>query len=907
MSGTDNQDFNLKGSILGAPLSTAAQPQVFPDTFEDSDNEDQQSHGLTLLPTAVDSDDDEEGEEQLNSINESLDALLLRKNTSEFGEFANGLVVNDPETGEPTLQTTKTEVDAVEEGRQVANLVKYNDINRKYRDRAAMAVLDSTVMFSGEERVDAYQRAIEQKEKYEEEVSKGKRQKYQHDRVQAEAEEQLPNPIATASTSTTSKRTYQPRASEYELPPEHGEYMSSRTSKGKRLYFTVRSEEDLDEQMERLAKTRDKDRMGSSQINRVVADIECELDTEAALRDSRGGGEQERVLTDTGKLWVDKYRARGFLDLVSDERTNRAVLLWLKEWEYCVFGKPSTSQSDDKWKRPWRRILMLSGPPGLGKTTLAHVAAQHAGYSVVEINASDDRTASRVRDRVLGVTQTQGVGADGRPQLLIIDEIDGISNVGSGAGQGDFVSMLVRLALSTGAKSKPLLRPIICICNNVYAPALRPLRQISQCFHVSPPAPTKLSRRLQDVCVAENVDVDLWHLVDLAKHSEGDIRACLNSLQLSKRAQDKNTSGRKDVQRSLFAIWAMIFTKPHQNPALPGAKRDSAGRNRIATGEMEKAYAQMILDSVRGSGEHERIMQGCFENYLKMEFRDLTHTKVSDLCADWLVFSDLVDSKCRRVPVQAETIGGYMDYALLAVHRTCSTPIGLGRGDFEYPHAEYECYQARMAATNIMQELISNCRCPRTRSQISPTILSLGVLDQLLYILSPTLVTSNRHLLKGAERDRMYRLLEVMYEWGVSLMQGKDQMSGQFVYRLEPAIDRLFGFKEQRPQRSVLTMRYAVRQLVAQELEQMKTVVNQNDREKENYLNRLFKEPAVNGVAAEATEEVKVKDFFGRAVTKSNQPTISQPVRQTAPKAWFQFFEGFSNAVRKPTQVKELL
>lgn len=33
------------------------------------------------------------------------------------------------------------------------------------------------------------------------------------------------------------------------------------------------------------------------------------------------------------------------------------------------------------------QVALLSGPPGLGKTTLAHVIATHAGYNVVEINA----------------------------------------------------------------------------------------------------------------------------------------------------------------------------------------------------------------------------------------------------------------------------------------------------------------------------------------------------------------------------------------------------------------------------------------------------------------------------------------------------------------------------------------
>lgn len=46
-----------------------------------------------------------------------------------------------------------------------------------------------------------------------------------------------------------------------------------------------------------------------------------------------------------------------------------------------------SSENYDPFGRPDKKILLIHGHPGLGKTTLAHIVAQTAGYSVVEINA----------------------------------------------------------------------------------------------------------------------------------------------------------------------------------------------------------------------------------------------------------------------------------------------------------------------------------------------------------------------------------------------------------------------------------------------------------------------------------------------------------------------------------------
>uniref|UniRef100_A0A8C2WK56 Chromosome transmission fidelity protein 18 homolog n=1 Tax=Cyclopterus lumpus TaxID=8103 RepID=A0A8C2WK56_CYCLU len=674
----------------------------------------------------------------------------------------------------------------------------------------------------------------------------------------------------------------------------------------------------------------------------------------------------------TSRLWVDRFSPRHYTELLSDDFTNRCLLKWLKLWDTVVFGRERKSRparSDfqapnqnsfkpnqpdqnpnrfkskievteelleaelDQYKRPRFKVALLSGPPGLGKTTLAHVIAKHAGYNVVEINASDDRSAEVFQKRIDTATQMKSVlGASERPNCLIIDEIDGapaaainilLAALNRKDGHGGEAG--TETAKKKKKKESLLLRPIICICNDLYVPALRPLRLQAFLLVFPQTQPSRLTQRLGEISLQQGMKVDTGTLLSLCEKTDNDIRSCINTLQfLHSRGHKQVTSktvqsvsvGQKDQNKGLFHLWQGIFQLQRTKRKRIGEGFDEAP----GSGGGAQRF-QHILHLASSSGEFEKVSQGLYENYLSMRVRDPNLQSVCE-ALDWLSFSDRLNYVIMHG--QNFSLMRYLPFLSVTFHFLFAhTHVPR----ISYPHSQHEAATRLLSSRNALSSMLADIpACIRTR--ISHLSLSLDVLTLLLDIISPKLRPVNPQLFSSREKEQMHELINTMLAYNLSYRQDL------YTYTRIEEVVRFPGL----PPRRQLT--YQAKQTVSREMEQEKMrraeqlMLQRNPptvrqilwfyyifrprsaapTSTRNHQQRL--ETIVKQTTVEIRPEV---DFFGRVVAP--KPPRPQPTSETGEKCpvvsmgtavgnsdvWFRFNEGMSNAVRRNVYIRELL
>ncbi len=212
-------------------------------------------------------------------------------------------------------------------------------------------------------------------------------------------------------------------------------------------------------------------------------------------------------------MWSEKYRPKQIEQMVGNEKARLDAFKWLTSW---VSGS---------------KPLLLMGPPGTGKTTLAHVLAARFNYDLIEMNASDTRNKDALQARILPIFQNTGIF--GKKIMLFLDEVDGISGREDSGGLDTLVDLM----------KEPTI-PVIMAANKK-STKIKDLAKACKAIEFRSVPPRLLMLFLDHVLQSEQVKLGPGEKISVVNNSGGDIRSMLNSAQ--SRAAGYATVSNEDV------------------------------------------------------------------------------------------------------------------------------------------------------------------------------------------------------------------------------------------------------------------------------------------------------------------------------------------------------------------------
>ncbi|GFS51750.1 replication factor C subunit 1 [Nephila pilipes] len=271
-------------------------------------------------------------------------------------------------------------------------------------------------------------------------------------------------------------------------------------------------------------------------------------------------------------MWVDRYKPTSIKQIIGqqgDKSNAKKLYHWLVNWrknrllnKKAIPGRFNPNDDGSGFK-----AALLSGPPGVGKTTTAVLVCQEAGFDFFELNASDTRSKKNLQQMVSQLLGNQTLadcfkddaGKVSSKHVIIMDEVDGMSGNEDRGGMMELISFI-----------KTSKVPIICICNDRNHTKIRSLSNYCFDLRFQRPRVEQIKAAMMSIAFKENVQVSPNALQDVIVAANQDIRQVLHNMSMwsanSKSLSNEQTKsdigkgtkhiklGPFDVLREVFAI-----------------------------------------------------------------------------------------------------------------------------------------------------------------------------------------------------------------------------------------------------------------------------------------------------------------------------------------------------------------
>uniref|UniRef100_A0A8C0GNP1 Replication factor C subunit 1 n=1 Tax=Chelonoidis abingdonii TaxID=106734 RepID=A0A8C0GNP1_CHEAB len=352
-----------------------------------------------------------------------------------------------------------------------------------------------------------------------------------------------------------------------------------RTMPGKKSKYEIAAEAEA----KKAKSKRDKTPQKTEPEKRKISPAKKETDPKKSNSTLEKGGTFRSIKKETteaqkgldfkaeGLLWVDKYKPTSLKTVIGqqgDQSCANKLLRWLQNWHKNTsedkHAKPSKSGGKDDGTN--FKAALLSGPPGVGKTTTAALVCEELGYSYVELNASDARNKNSLKDVVaesLNNTSMKDFCSGtshsvSMKHVLIMDEVDGMAGNEDRGGIQELIGLI-----------KTTKIPIICMCNDRNHPKIRSL--VHYCFDLrfQRPRLEQIKGAMMSIAFKEGLKIPAPAMNEIILAANQDIRQVLHNLSMwctkSKsltydEAKADARKAKKDIKLGPFDVVRKVFT-----------------------------------------------------------------------------------------------------------------------------------------------------------------------------------------------------------------------------------------------------------------------------------------------------------------------------------------------------------
>ncbi|XP_074443936.1 replication factor C subunit 1 isoform X5 [Larus michahellis] len=285
---------------------------------------------------------------------------------------------------------------------------------------------------------------------------------------------------------------------------------------------------------------------------------------------------KENLISETNEdgterlLWVDKYKPvslKAIIGQQGEQSCANKLLRWLRNWNKSTSedGQAKTNKTGGKDDGTGFKAALLSGPPGVGKTTTASLVCKELGYSYVELNASDTRSKNSLKEVVAESLNNTSIkdfcsgtssSVSGK-HVLIMDEVDGMAGNEDRGGIQELIGLIRHTKI-----------PIICMCNDRNHPKIRSL--VHYCFDLrfQRPRLEQIKGAMMSIAFKEGLKIPPPAMQEIILAANQDIRQVLHNLNMWC-AKDKSLTydeaktdagrAKKDIKLGPFDVVRKVF------------------------------------------------------------------------------------------------------------------------------------------------------------------------------------------------------------------------------------------------------------------------------------------------------------------------------------------------------------